>query len=169
MEVGGWTGRRREREKEVGGTQGRGSSMRGQRGGGVREKGTLHRRSVALPSYKNQKPKVAQTHTWDSSKQRTPSSLPLNTFTNTPTTLNQTHVQYFQLKKKFFNTMSTLPSSKKKPKRHSAVHNLLSHQPFLVLTLSPFSLTYDPNTHRFMCSCTLSFPRTMSAKMLISR
>jgi hypothetical protein len=104
--------------KEVGGTQGRGRYMRGQRGGDVRDKGTLHRSAVALPSY-----------------------------TNTPTTLNQTHVQHFQLKKKFLNTISTLSSSKKEPKRHSTVHNLLSHQPFLVLTLSPFSLTYDPNTH----------------------
>jgi hypothetical protein len=70
-----------------------------------REEGTLHRRSVALLSYTSQKPKVAQTHTWDSSKITTHSSLPINTFTNIPTSLNQTHEQYFQLKKKFLNTI----------------------------------------------------------------
>ena len=54
---GGRSGRCRGRGKEVGGTQGRGRYMRGQRGGDllVREEGSLHLRSVALPSYKSQK------------------------------------------------------------------------------------------------------------------
>ena len=151
MEEGRWTGRRREREKEVGGTQGRGSYMRGQRGGDVRDKGMLHRRSVALPSYKNQKPKVAQTHTWDSAKQRTHSYLPLNTFTNTPTTLNQTHVQYFQLKKKFFNTISTLPSSKKKQKDTQPFITCYPTNLFLFCDSSPLPI-HMTRAHTSLCA-----------------
>ena len=60
-------------------------------------------------------------------------------------------------------------SRQKHQKRHSTSHNLLSHQPFPVLTLSPFRHTHDPNTHKFMCNCTMSFKRNKSAKMLIPR
>ena len=60
-------------------------------------------------------------------------------------------------------------SRQKHQKRHSTSHNLLSHQPFPVLTLSPFPNTHDPNTHKFMCSCTMSFKRNKSAKMPIPR
>ena len=49
-------GRQRGKGKEVGGTQGRGTYVRRQRGGDVREEGKLHRRSVALPSYKFKNP-----------------------------------------------------------------------------------------------------------------
>jgi hypothetical protein len=37
-------GRRRERAKEVGGTKGRGRYIGGQRGGEIREEGTLHKK-----------------------------------------------------------------------------------------------------------------------------
>jgi hypothetical protein len=58
--------------------------------------------AVALPSYTI---KNTKKHTWDSSKHTTLSSLPLNTFTPIPTSLNQTHVQYSQLKQKILKTM----------------------------------------------------------------
>ncbi len=133
------------------GTQGRGSYMSGQRGGDVREKGTLHRRSVALPSYKNQKPKVAQTHTWDSSKQRTHSSLPLNTFTNTPTTLNQTHVQYFQLKKSSSTPCQPFPAAKKNQKDTQPFITCYPTNLFLFLH-SPPSPLHMTRTHTGLCA-----------------
>ena len=65
--------------------------------------------------------------------------------------------------------MWTHPSRLKLTKKHKTLHNLLCLQPFLVLTLSPFPLTCQPNTDRFVCSCTLSFPQKLSAKMLKTR
>ncbi len=87
------------------------------------------------------------------------SPLPLNTFNPIPTSLKQTRVQYFRLQKKFLNTMWTHPSRQQVPKTHSTLHNFLSQQRFLVLTASPFSLTHDPNTYRFMCNIKMWFPR----------
>ena len=57
----------------------------------------------------------------------------------------------------------------KHQKKHPTSHNLLSHQSFPVLTLSPFPHTHDPNTYKFMCSCTMAFQQKLSAKMLKTR
>ena len=65
--------------------------------------------------------------------------------------------------------MWTHLSRKKLTKKHSTFHNLLCLQPFLVLTLSPFPLTCEPNTYRFMCSCKMAFQQKLSAKMLKTR
>jgi hypothetical protein len=60
--------------------------------------------------------------------------------------------------------MWTHPSRQKLSKKHSTLHNLLCLQPFLVLTLSPFPLTCEPNTYRFMCSCKMSFQQKIERK-----
>jgi hypothetical protein len=65
--------------------------------------------------------------------------------------------------------MWTHPSRQKLSKKNSTLHNLLGLQPFLVLTLSPFPLTCEPNTYRFMCSCKMAFQQKLSAKMLKTR
>jgi hypothetical protein len=64
--------------------------------------------------------------------------------------------------------LRTHPNRQQDPKTYSTHHNFLFQHLFLVLTPSPFYLTHDPNTYRFMCNISMSFPRHMSAKMPIS-
>jgi hypothetical protein len=63
LEEGGGQGRRRGRGKEVGGMQGPGRYIGGQKEGDVREEGTLHRSAAALPSYTTKTSKHTQKHT----------------------------------------------------------------------------------------------------------
>ena len=90
-------------------TKGKGEGGRGNaRPGYVREETERRRckgrgeasQKVGSPSIL-QNQKSTQKHTWQSSKHKTHTPITLNTFIPIPTSLNQKHVQYFQLKKKF--------------------------------------------------------------------